>query len=122
MTSSELKVGKMHDYAENRGWGHDLNFRPIGDGEKATASGWGYGIEEGDFLMLANKHSPDGRTKYRVDAIRYEWNPRDMWHADLSYVRRWWCDDCGAEVADPATHVCANADIPFSDPQERGNP
>lgn len=73
-----------HDYTA-RSWGHDCIFRPIDGGLRASITGWGRDIVEGDYLILPN----DGDTsRYRIDAIRYEFNPPDMWHASASFAPR----------------------------------
>jgi hypothetical protein len=75
-----------HDYTK-RTWGHDYIFRPVDGGMKASLSGWGTGIEAGDYLLL---EQPDGggSTRYKVDEIRYERDPRDQWHAKASFAPR----------------------------------
>jgi len=73
-----------HDYTR-RGWGHDYTFTPIAGGLTARMSGWGDGIKAGDFLILPNGTQT---TRYRVESIRYEWDPKDMWHATVAFAPR----------------------------------
>lgn len=48
-------------------------------------SGWGHGIENGDYLIIA----PHGReTRYQVESIRYCSDPPDMWFADVVFAPR----------------------------------
>ena len=78
-------TAKTHDYTK-RGWGHDFTITTVIDRVKQLkASGWGYGIRCGDFLLLPNKL---GITRYRVININYYSNPADMWNADLSFAPR----------------------------------
>jgi len=75
---------RTHDY-RRRYWGHDYTWRPDPDskGHTGSAIGWGAGISEGDFLILAG---PDGGgSPYRVVSIRYFSDPKDMWEAKLEY-------------------------------------
>ena len=75
-----------HDYRDhNRYWGHDIVFRPIDGGHKASASGWGNGLKRGDYILMSNG---DGETRYKIDKIEYCLDPTDMWHADLSFAPR----------------------------------
>ena len=75
---------KTHDYTR-RTWGHDYIFRPIDDGMKGDMSGWGYGIEQGDYLLLQND---DASTRYQVDTIDYYANPDDQWRASVTFAPR----------------------------------
>ncbi len=71
---------KCHDYRKGH-WGHDAIVTQVSDGGQAVrVAGWGPGITEGDFLMLK------GPSSYRVDAIRYESDPPDMWFATCTYA------------------------------------
>lgn len=75
---------KTHDYTK-RGWGHDYIFRPIEGGMRGSMSGWGVGIESGDYLLLQNEGCS---TRYRVDEIEYYSNPHDQWRAQVSFAPR----------------------------------
>lgn len=75
---------QTHDYTK-RGWGHDYTFSPIDAGQCGRMSGWGRGIEAGDYLLLDNQGSS---SRYRVDRIEYQMNPRDMWFADVTFAPR----------------------------------
>lgn len=80
---------KTHDYGE-RGWGHDYTWDPREGGLAGHATGWGCGIQEGDYLLLKS-HSPDsrdGRTRYQVKSISYYLDPPDMWSAELQFAPR----------------------------------
>jgi len=72
-----------HDYSgKNRCWGHDYTFDPIDFGRKAKMSGWGRGINPGDFLIIDNHDIGNGETtRYQIEEIRYCDDPPDMWFA-----------------------------------------
>ncbi len=80
-----------HDYGPGkRYWGHDYTFTPIDDGQRGRATGWGKGIRQGDYLLLANG---DQSTRYRVESIKYGnsvslGSPDDMWKATLTFAPR----------------------------------
>lgn len=80
-----------HDYT-SRGWGHDFCIRDVIKGGRVLkASGWGNGIEKGDFIIIPNSNPPPGAndsTRYRVKEISYCSDPRDMWHATLTFAPR----------------------------------
>lgn len=73
-----------HDYTQ-RYWGHDFTFRPLDSGQQGQMSGWGKDIHVGDTLLLPNGHE---NTRYRIEQIRYELDPPDMWHARVSFYPR----------------------------------
>jgi MioC protein len=76
---------QTHDYTQ-RHWGHDYAIRTVVDqGQRLRMSGWGGGIRQGDYLLLENG---GGSTRYRVDTIRYESNPLDMWHIEAEFAPR----------------------------------
>lgn len=75
----------VHDYTL-RGPGHDYNFNPRNDGLEASMIGWGRGIKDGDYLILA--HQDGDTTRYRVKSINYFMDPRDMWKADVEFAPR----------------------------------
>ena len=47
--------------------------------------GWGYGINQGDYLILPNKNKT---TRYKVLTIEYFNDPRDTWNATLEFAPR----------------------------------
>lgn len=85
---------RTHDYTKDRrGWGHDLIFKPIDGGQQADATGWGSGIEAGDFMLLSNGNDA---TRYYVESVTYYRDPPDMWQAKLWFAPRpSTCPDCG---------------------------
>ena len=76
---------ETHDYTK-RGWGHDYTFDPRRGGLEGRMMGWGFGIQEGDFLILSRKDG--GSTRYRVTHIQYYRDPPDMWRADVEFAPR----------------------------------
>lgn len=74
---------QTHDYTR-RYWGHDLSWRVEKDGT-LNAAGWGTGIRDGDYLLLANG---DRSTRYQVRDIRYMHDPLDQWFATLTFAPR----------------------------------
>lgn len=74
-----------HDYTRLR-WGHNITFISIRpDGMCASVIGHGYGVQEGDFLILA-----DGlrrTTRYRI-AHWAQKRPSDCWAAELEFAPR----------------------------------
>lgn len=78
---------QTHDYGPGRRfWGHDYTYTPGVDADKGSAMGWGYGLRNGDFLLLDDQHG--GRARYLIDKVRYVGNPQDMWSADLTFSPR----------------------------------
>lgn len=85
----ETRAPATHDYGPGRrGWGHDYAFTPQDGGIRASMSGWGHGISEGDYLLLESSKAADGRARYRVDRIEYCRDPQDMWFAEVSFAPR----------------------------------
>ena len=82
----EPKVRQQtHDYTR-RTWGHDYTtLKVIDGGQRLRLSGWGLGINAGDYLILPNGK---GTTRYRVDSIEYRMDPRDMWFAEATFAPR----------------------------------
>jgi hypothetical protein len=76
-----------HDYTR-RGWGHDYAFETNDGGQSGEMTGWGRGIREGDFLLLAHPASRAGSSRYRVDKITYRFDPNDMWNAKVTFAPR----------------------------------
>jgi hypothetical protein len=77
---------QVHDYRA-RYFGHDYAFSPVPGtgGVEGTAFGWGVGITTGDILIFLGPNG--GGSLYRVESIRYEADPPDMWWAKLRYAR-----------------------------------
>lgn len=74
-----------HDYTD-RGWGHDYTIHTIHDGgQRLSVSGWGDGIQEGDYLILKNG---ERGSRYVVSSISYYDDPSDMWKAELTFAPR----------------------------------
>lgn len=98
-----------HDYATRRGWGHDYTFTPIDGGQRGHAMGWGYGLKDGDYILLRDRESPNGSSRYRLEHVEYFLDPGDMWKADLAFAPRVRCGDCNAimEPVDAERHRCA---------------
>lgn len=79
---------RVHNY-KDKGWGHDLVFRPEDNGLRAEISGWGSGLKAGDFILIADREKdPQGTTRYRITAIKYHSNPPDMWSGQAEFARR----------------------------------
>jgi len=78
-------VQKTHDYTR-RTWGHDCTTMAVTDGgRQLRLSGWGSGIEAGDYLILPNG---DSTTRYQVEKIDYRMDPPDMWFAEATFAPR----------------------------------
>lgn len=76
---------QTHDFTR-RYWGHDyVIYKVIDGGMQLQASGWGYGIKQGDYLLLPNGADS---TRYQVVEINYKRNPKDQWFATLAFVPR----------------------------------
>lgn len=82
-----MQEPRTHDYSK-REWGHDYVCRPIDpQGLRAKLTGWGNIIRQGDYLILEG-NDPGSTTRYRVDEVRYEIDPKDMWHITASFAPR----------------------------------
>jgi MioC protein len=80
-----VREPKIHDYSgRNRTWGHDYSITKV-YGKKVDLLGWGYGIKEGDFIILDNGMST---TNYQIKNIEYFTNPYDMWKATAVFSPR----------------------------------
>lgn len=76
---------QTHDYTR-RTWGHDYTtLKVIDGGQRLRLSGWGLGINSGDYLILLNGN---GTTRYRVDSIEYRMDPCDMWFVEATFAPR----------------------------------
>jgi hypothetical protein len=82
------REAQVHDFRDAaRGWGHDLCYEPL-PGQRLKATGWGHGLEGGDFMLLTNGAAD---TRYRIDEVEYiggMGGPKDMWSAVLSFAPR----------------------------------
>lgn len=65
------------------GW--SLGWEVENPGGNLRAYGWGFGISEGDYFILSNG---DDTTRYRVENIRYMFDPPDQWFAVLVFDPR----------------------------------
>lgn len=81
----EAETCNTHDFSCTT-WGWDYTFTPVDKDLKGSATGWGYGISAGDYLIL--KNGEDGTTRYRVMDIKYFLDPADMWTANLEFAPR----------------------------------
>ena len=87
MSAVETCQPSTHDYTK-RYWGHDYIFKPIDGGMRGEVTGWGYGLSDGDYLLLQNK---GGSTRYRIEQVEYiggQGGPHDMWKADVVFAPR----------------------------------
>lgn len=77
--------GKTHDYTQLR-WGHNIEFIRISDdGCQARIVGFGQGVGQDDYLVLAN--GPDQTTRYRITQFEQQ-RPNDCWSADIEFAPR----------------------------------
>jgi hypothetical protein len=89
--TNQPKSPATHNYGPGkRGWGHDYAIhRTIDGGRQLDISGWGplVGpmIRQGDYLLLQNG---DRDTRYEVTEIERCADPKDMWHATLTFAPR----------------------------------
>tara|TARA_B110001454_G_C12313029_1_gene264519 strand:- start:201 stop:458 length:258 start_codon:yes stop_codon:yes gene_type:complete len=78
-------MNKTHDYS-NREWGHNYQIISNEDGgHKLSMSGWGRGINSGDYIIIKNGVDT---TRYIFDKISYYNDPVDMWSGDLTFAPR----------------------------------
>ncbi len=71
-----------HNYL-NQVWGHTAKMsRSTDDCKTGTMIGFGYDIQEGDFLMLLSRRG--GSCPYRVDSIFYSSRVADSWTAEVT--------------------------------------
>ena len=74
-----------HDFT-SLGWGHNITFIRMGlDGLSASVIGHGVGVEQGDYLILAN--GPSETTRYRVAKLEHK-QPADCWSATIEFAPR----------------------------------
>lgn len=67
------------------GWGHDFTYRPNNDDPMVLhITGWGLGINTGDVMLLTGPTG--GISPYRVESVRYFWDPKDMWSMTARYI------------------------------------
>lgn len=87
-----LPDGATYDYTR-RMWGHDYTINEVIDGGRELhAAGWGpmlslRSLRRGDYLILQGK-APGSSTRYQVTAVRYAFDPNDMWFATLRFAPR----------------------------------
>lgn len=76
----------IHDFRKPR-WGHNVTVMDIpgGSGHELKVAGWCLGVSVGDYLALPN--GDHGWSRYQVDEINYQGNPRDMFFATLSWAQ-----------------------------------
>jgi hypothetical protein len=86
---------KLHDYRNQAlQSGRNCVIKPLGDDRHFHIQGWGHGLKELDFLLLA--HPMLGWEVYRIESLAY-WaesiaagsfndDPRDMWEATATWV------------------------------------
>lgn len=106
--------GRVHNYDSNhRYWGHDYTMSPYAATPgQVTATGWGYGIEKGDYLLLGRPETP---WKFKVAEIEYGRDPRDLWHATLTVAHR-------PALAPPQKWDGSDRAVPTGRPQRRRRP
>ena len=76
---------QTHDYTRMR-WGHSVSFISISDdGRSAKVLGHGFGVKEGDFLLLSN--GSNATTRYRIAKWEQK-RPSDCWGADIEFAPR----------------------------------
>jgi hypothetical protein len=74
-----------HDYS-TREWGRSYSILGTEDeGLQLRLTGWGRGISADDYIIIKNG---DGTTRYKIDNIKYERDPADMWFAEASFAPR----------------------------------
>jgi hypothetical protein len=81
-------MATTHDYRKAHcRWGWDIGMWHSKDGGlTVSASGWGRGLSEGDFILLSR---PDGgESRYAVEQVSYYRDPPDMWSAQLKFSPR----------------------------------
>lgn len=74
---------KTHDYRK-RYWGHDYVWHPENNGLAGSLSGWGHGIEQGDYIIFGGG---DG-ARYKFTSVRYCLDPSDMWFGKVKFAPR----------------------------------
>ena len=78
-------MSNTHDLS-GRNWGCNYNITQIYNrGTRLDLCGWHSGIKNGDYLILKNGTDT---TRYKVDSVKYESNPQDMWSASVSFAPR----------------------------------
>lgn len=81
MKGVTLRIVNNHDYTR-RAWGHDFSISKI-DGDTISMSGWGYGLQEGDYITLPSNKGTSLR--YLLTSVKYYSDPPDMWQAVANY-------------------------------------
>lgn len=82
---------KTHDYS-NRYWGHDYAITKVEKkGQIIHMTGWGFGLKIGDYIIIqgqSNELGVNPTTRYLVAEIKYESDPKDMWHGIFLFAPR----------------------------------
>lgn len=75
-----------HDYTL-QGWGHSMNLttKLAPGGEKWSGCGWGFGVNAGDYCLLA---AGARTTRYRFTKVKYFANPPDMFSFEIEFAAR----------------------------------
>ena len=76
---------RIHDY-RRRYWGHDYCLTPNPDPVTARIIGWGEYLREGDLLVIPRPDETDKAAFYRIESLRYEMDPNDMWFSTCRFV------------------------------------
>ena len=78
-------MSDTHDYTYKE-WGHSYEITSIEDeGVTITATGWGTGIKDGDYIIFKNGNDT---TRYVFDSVTYFSDPHDMWSGSLTFSPR----------------------------------
>ena len=78
-------MSNTHDLSQ-REWGCNYNIMKVYKrGQRLDLCGWYTGIKNGDYLILKNGSET---TRYKVESVKYESDPRDMWNASVSFAPR----------------------------------
>ena len=76
------KEPATHDYTQGD-WGRNLAFTHVGNGQIGRVSGWGYGVEKGDYLLIPNGAQS---ARYQVLKIEYKGDPFNEFFADVVFA------------------------------------
>ena len=84
-------MSETHDYTR-RYWGHDYTITDVkSGGQRIFMSGWGRGINKGDFLLLESQSADpkaNKSTRYKVASARYHADPSDLWAIEAVFAPR----------------------------------
>ena len=73
---------QTHDYLKPA-WGRNCTFTPLEKGQRGHVTGWGRGVEVGDYLLLPNGNVS---TRYRITILHNYDGPPDMWRAEVMFA------------------------------------